>query len=150
MDLGHWRLADGLTWDATAIGFIYVIVNKNCRRAYIGRKLLSRAATRGPLKGRVNKRRYRKESDWKNYCSSCVDLQVDIDLQGEDSFDFVIVGFCHSTFAMTYLEAAMQVRFGVLFGRFYNRNIMMRVKHPPRGYHPEDERIIENRIEQVL
>ena len=44
-------------------GFIYEITCKKTGRSYIGRKYFTKAKTLQPLKGRVNKRRSRVESD---------------------------------------------------------------------------------------
>ena len=48
-------------------GFVYVITNLINNKKYIGKKLARFKVTKPPLKGRKNKRRSTKESDWKTY-----------------------------------------------------------------------------------
>ena len=48
-------------------GFVYLITNTTNGKRYVGKKLAKFKKTRPPLKGRINKRRSRVESDWKDY-----------------------------------------------------------------------------------
>ena len=48
-------------------GFVYLITNTITGRKYIGKKLARFKTTKPPLKGKKNKRRGHKESDWKDY-----------------------------------------------------------------------------------
>ena len=60
---------------AEFIGFVYLITNTTNERKYIGKKLTQFKRTKKPLKGKVNKRRYTVESDWKDYYGSSDELQ---------------------------------------------------------------------------
>ena len=68
-------------------GFIYEITCKKTGKSYIGRKYFTKAKTLQPLKGRVNKRRSRVDSDWQNYWGSSTILQEDIIKKGESNFE---------------------------------------------------------------
>ena len=60
------------------VGFVYQITNTTNGRKYIGKKLAEFKKARPPLKGRVNKRRYTVESDWKEYFGSSDALTEDV------------------------------------------------------------------------
>ena len=47
--------------------FVYLITNKTNDMKYVGKKLAKFKTTKPPLKGKKNKRRGYKESDWKEY-----------------------------------------------------------------------------------
>ena len=52
------------------IGFVYLITNLTNNKKYIGKKLTKFKVTKKPLKGKKNKRRSTKESDWRTYWGS--------------------------------------------------------------------------------
>ena len=52
------------------VGFVYQITNTTNGKMYIGKKLAKFSRSRKPLKGRLNKRRYKIESDWQDYYGS--------------------------------------------------------------------------------
>ena len=52
MDLGHWKLEDGVFLDENTFGFIYVIENLLESKKYIGKKQCSSKIRRKPLKGK--------------------------------------------------------------------------------------------------
>ena len=47
--------------------FVYLITNLIDHKKYVGKKLAKFKTTKNPLKGRKNKRRGTKESDWRTY-----------------------------------------------------------------------------------
>ena len=61
------------------VGFVYLITNLTDNRKYIGKKLAQFKVTKKPLKGKKNKRRSTKESDWKDYWGSSPSLIEDDD-----------------------------------------------------------------------
>ena len=67
-------------------GFVYLITNKKTGQKYVGKKLAKFKTTKKPLKGRKNKRRGTKESDWKTYWGSSERLTADVEKHGEDKF----------------------------------------------------------------
>ena len=50
--------------------FVYLITNTVSKQKYVGKKLAKFKTTKKPLKGRKNKRRGTKESDWRTYWGS--------------------------------------------------------------------------------
>mgnify|MGYP001432523813 CR=1 FL=1 len=67
--------------------FVYLITNKINGMMYVGKKLAKFKTTKKPLKGRKNKRRGTKESDWKTYWGSSEKLIADVEKHGEEQFE---------------------------------------------------------------
>ena len=109
-------------------GFVYLITNTTNDKKYIGKKLAKFKTTKPPLKGRKNKRRGHKESDWKTYWGSSDLLQEDVAKLGEDKFTREIIHFCESRGVMSYLEAKEQFDREVLLkDDYYNGFINVRI-----------------------
>ena len=64
--------------------FVYLITNTTNSRKYVGKKLAKFKKTRPPLKGKINKRRSKVESDWKDYWGSNDHLKADVEELGKD------------------------------------------------------------------
>ena len=109
-------------------GFVYLITNKTTNCKYIGKKLAKFKTTKPPLKGKKNKRRGTKESDWKDYWGSSDRLNADVKKLGKDNFTREILYFCKSRGEMSYLEAREQFNRRVLeTDEYYNGIINVRV-----------------------
>jgi|TARA_B110000967_G_scaffold202656_1_gene241907 hypothetical protein len=109
-------------------GFVYLITNLTNDRKYIGKKLARFKTTKPPLKGRKNKRRGTKESDWKTYWGSSDKLLADVATLGEDKFTREILHFCPSRGVLSYIEAKEQFDRRVLeTDEYYNGIINVRV-----------------------
>ena len=109
-------------------GFVYLITNLTNEQKYIGKKLARFKVTRPPLKGRKNKRRSSKESDWKTYWGSSEHLLADVKKLGEHSFTREILHYCQSRGMLSYLEAKEQFdREVLLTDEYYNGIINVRV-----------------------
>lgn len=109
-------------------GFVYIITNTTNDKKYIGKKLAKFKTTKPPLKGRKNKRRGKKESDWRTYWGSSDLLQEDVEKLGEDQFTREIIHFCESRGVMSYLEAKEQFDREVLLrDDYYNGIINCRI-----------------------
>ena len=67
-------------------GFVYLITNLTNNKKYVGKKLAKFKTTKPPLKGKKNKRRGYKESDWKDYWGSSDHLLEDVQTLGENKF----------------------------------------------------------------
>ena len=111
--------------DPKWIGFIYIIQHNESGKKYIGKKLLTKAATK-TVNGK--KKKIRKPSDWQNYWSSSPDLQKIIEEEGQDKFTRKIVMFCESKISLNYAEESLQYRLGVLESdKWFNSNIRSRI-----------------------
>lgn len=113
---------------AEFIGFVYLITNITNDRKYIGKKLTQFKRSKKPLKGRINKRRYTVESDWKDYYGSSDELSADIELLGKDKFKREILFWCSNKSELSYIEAREQFTHKVLESKqWYNGHIRVRV-----------------------
>jgi Putative endonuclease segE, GIY-YIG domain len=128
MDYGHWTNTAG-DIPEECIGFIYRICNTSNNRKYIGKKLLKFKVTKKPLKGRVNKRRSTKESDWKTYTGSCNQLNEDIGKIGKDKFTFEILSWCKNKSDLSYEEIKQIILANALYDKdYYNEYVGGRVR----------------------
>ena len=108
--------------------FVYLITNLTNDKKYVGKKLAKFKTTKKPLKGRKNKRRGTKESDWRTYWGSSEHLIDDVKLLGEDKFTREILYYCPSKGVASYLEAREQFDRKVLEAdEYYNGIINVRV-----------------------
>jgi len=109
-------------------GFVYLITNTTNGKMYVGKKLAKFKKTRPPLKGRINKRRSKVESDWRDYWGSSDHLLADVAQLGEDKFTREVLYICKSRGVMSYLEAREQFERRVLESDdYYNGIINVRV-----------------------
>jgi len=109
-------------------GFVYIITNLTNNKKYIGKKLARFKVTRPPLKGKKNKRRSTKESDWRTYWGSSDHLNADVEELGEENFTREILHYCQSKGMLSYLEAKEQFDREVLLSDdYYNGIINVRV-----------------------
>ena len=109
-------------------GFVYLITNLTNNQKYIGKKLAKFKTTKPPLKGKKNKRRGYKESDWRTYWGSSDRLNADVALLGEDKFTREILYLCKGRGEMSYIEAREQFDRRVLeTDEYYNGIINVRV-----------------------
>ena len=109
-------------------GFVYLITNTTNNKKYIGKKLAKFKTSKPPLKGKKNKRRGHKESDWKEYWGSSDRLQADVEALGPENFTREILYMCRGRGEMSYLEAREQFDRRVLESDdYYNGIINVRV-----------------------
>jgi len=117
---------EALTEDC--VGFVYVITNLTNNRKYIGKKLARFKTSKPPLKGRKNRRRGTKESDWREYYGSNDELNEDVKNLGIENFKREILYYCKSKAECSYIEAREQFRHQVLEKEeYYNGHIQVRV-----------------------
>ena len=110
------------------VGFVYQITNTTNGRMYIGKKLARFKRSRPPLKGRKNKRRYKVDSDWREYYGSSDELTMDVNNLGKDKFKREILFYCRSKAELSYIEAREQFARKVLESNdYYNGHIRVRV-----------------------
>ena len=109
-------------------GFVYLITNTTTGQKYVGKKLAKFKTTKPPLKGKKNKRRGYKESDWRDYWGSSDTLNADVVNLGPENFTREILYYCTSRGEMSYLEAREQFDRKVLeTDEYYNGIINVRV-----------------------
>jgi hypothetical protein len=109
-------------------GFVYLITNLLNNKKYVGKKLARFKTTKPPLKGKKNKRRGYKESDWRDYWGSSDRLNEDVAALGTDKFTREVLYFCKSRAEMSYIEAREQFERRVLeTDEYYNGIINVRV-----------------------
>ena len=110
------------------VGFVYLITNLTNGKKYVGKKLAKFKVTKKPLKGKKNKRRSTKESDWKDYWGSSDKLNEDVQTLGPNNFTREILYYCTSRGELSYLEAKEQFDREVLkTDEYYNGIINVRV-----------------------
>jgi len=108
--------------------FVYLITNLTDNKKYVGKKLAKFKTTKKPLKGRKNKRRGTKESDWKTYWGSSAQLIDDVEKLGEHRFTREILYYCPNRGTASYLEAQEQFERKVLeTDDYYNGIINVRI-----------------------
>lgn len=108
------------------IGFVYLITNTVTGKQYVGKKLFTAARTK-QVKGK--RKRFRVESDWRDYYGSNKELLHDVATLGRDSFTREILHLCKSKGTCSYLEAKEQFVRGVLEypDKFYNEWISCKI-----------------------
>ena len=132
MDLGHWNSLIEDFNPGEWFGFVYRITNNTTDMSYIGRKQFF-SYTRKKIKGRKNRKRIVRESNWREYTGSCDQLNEDIKSLGIGNFTFTILKLCKTKGDLDYHETWYQMNENVLHSTFpdgsrkyYNNNIMSR------------------------
>ena len=112
MELGHWNFPhefDITDW----FGFIYRITELNTGRQYIGKKQFFSNRTKKVV-GKKNRKHYKKESDWKKYRGSSVELNKSIEQLGMDNYRFDIESLHASKGTLHYREVEVQIMENVM------------------------------------
>ena len=128
MSVWHYKgqVVDELPEGCEAI--VYLITNNTNGKMYVGKKLAKFKTTKPPLKGKKNKRRGTKESDWRTYWGSSDNLKEDVEKLGEDKFTREILYYCPSKGVASYIEAREQFERKVLESDdYYNGIINVRI-----------------------
>ena len=128
MELGHWNFPH--EFDITEwVGFVYRITELNSGRQYVGKKQFFSNRTKR-VAGKKNKKHYKKESDWKKYTGSSVELNKSIELYGMGNYQFDIESLHATKGTLHYREVEVQIKENVLRERlpngtrkFYNGHI---------------------------
>lgn len=110
----------------SAVGFIYLITQLSTGRRYLGKKLLTKSATK-TIKGK--KKKIRKESDWREYWSSSPQIKAWIEeAGGTQDFTKEILTFCSSRGSISYCEEMSLFYLRVLESDdWINKNIRSRI-----------------------
>ena len=104
------------------IGFVYEVYDTEANMIYIGKKKFWSKVTKPPLKGKKNKRRSLKESDWKDYYGSSEEVKSLVENTGEWRFKRKIIRLCKTLGEMSYYEMKEQLDNDVLLKpkKYYN------------------------------
>ena len=104
------------------IGFVYEVYDTEAKMKYIGKKKFWSKVTKPPLKGKKNKRRSLKESDWKDYYGSSEEVKQLVENTGEWRFKRKIIRLCKTAGEMSYYEMKEQLDNDVLLkpNEYYN------------------------------
>ena len=104
------------------IGFVYEVYDTEAKMKYIGKKKFWSKVTKPPLKGKKNKRRRLKESDWKSYYGSSEEVKSLVENTGEWRFKRKIIRLCKTLGEMSYYEMKEQLDNDVLLKpkKYYN------------------------------
>lgn len=111
-DIGHWEFPNKFDADEW-FGFIYRIVHTPTGKSYVGKKQFH-SYTRKKIKGRKNRKKIIKESNWKKYTGSSKQLNGDIETLGKDQFEFIIESLHETRGSLFYAEVEKQVKENVL------------------------------------
>lgn len=141
MDFGHWSFDTDFSIEDW-FGFLYRITELNTGREYIGKKQFFSERTKA-VKGRKNRKHYKKESDWKTYTGSSIELNKSIDLYNKENYTFEIVSLHKTKGSLHYAEVELQILENVLreklengSKKYYNGHIAA-VKFIPPDEHNE-------------
>jgi hypothetical protein len=107
MDLGHWEYPHEFEPEEW-VGFVYRIIDNTNGMQYIGKKQLH-ATRRKKVKGRKNRKRVVKESNWREYTGSSKWLNEAIEKKGIEHFTFLIESLHETKVALHYREVQMQM-----------------------------------------
>lgn len=94
-------------------GFVYCITNMVTGKKYLGRKNYW-FTRRVKVNGRKNRRKVVKESDWRTYMGSSLELKKDITKLGKDNFQFKILSQHNSLSMLKYSEVKAIITSGAL------------------------------------
>jgi len=108
------------------MSFVYLITNLVNDRKYIGKKGFTFSKTK-QVKGK--KKRFKVESDWKDYYGSSEELKAEVEKFGEKAFRREIIRLCKSKGEASYFEAKEQFVRNVLESdEYYNSWISCRIR----------------------
>tara|TARA_B100000609_G_scaffold24146_1_gene16984 strand:- start:182 stop:604 length:423 start_codon:yes stop_codon:yes gene_type:complete len=105
-------------------GFVYIITDLSNQKKYVGKKLFWKIHKLKPLKGKVNKRHSKRDSDWQDYFGSNDEVKLLVEQSGRERFKREIIRLCKTKGEMTYFEMKEQIDRKVLFDdKYYNEFI---------------------------
>jgi hypothetical protein len=109
------------------VSFVYRITNLENGKKYIGKKVL-KTYQKKKVKGKTRKKKVEKESKWREYFGSNLNLLADVEKLGQDKFKREILKLCKTRGTANYWEAWYQMNESVLESdNYYNDHIWVRV-----------------------
>lgn len=110
------------------IGFVYEITEIDTGKKYVGQKVFWNKTVKKPLKGKVNKRRGKKPSDWQEYYGSNEELKNLVAERGKDFYTRKILRLCTYKSELNYYEAReIFIRDAVIDPMYFNSWCSVRV-----------------------
>lgn len=130
--MSHWVNNFGIDEILENEGFVYQITNCLTGMKYIGKKFIYSKTTK-KIPGKTRRKHIKKESDWRTYTSSSVDVKNDIKQYGKENFKFEILSLHKTRSETNYEESRLLFLYDVLNAKydnglyiFYNKNILLR------------------------
>lgn len=107
-DMNPWTYAGTSVTEIPdkTMGFVYLLTQISTGRKYVGKKLFWFAGTK-QVKGKIKK--VKKESDWRQYHSSCVEIMEDVKAKGPSDWQREILHYAKTKGTLNYLEAREQM-----------------------------------------
>ncbi|MCK3776220.1 hypothetical protein MZK49_05685 [Ensifer sesbaniae] len=129
--MSAWQY-QGADFDPELIGdyhsFVYLMVDRENGKRYIGRKIFRNTKTLPPLRGQKRKRKIVTESNWRDYFSSNETINRLVKDCGEERFERTILRLCRTASEAAYWEAKLQFENDVLLDHnYYNDLVMVRL-----------------------
>lgn len=116
------------------LGFTYIIIHKETKKYYIGKKQFYKAIRRKPLKGQKRIRKDRIESDWETYWGSSNKFNEYVKQEGTDKFERKIIGLYTCKYDLALSELKSQMFFDVLNDKnSFNEIINVRLRKRKTG-----------------
>lgn len=108
------------------ICFVYLITNNLSGKQYFGKKKFYFSKTK-QIKGK--RKKYKAESDWREYWGSNEELKNDVILHGPENFKREIIRLCDMQGESSYFEAKFQFENDVLLkpDLYYNSWISIKI-----------------------
>lgn len=116
MQHGHWYFPTSFDINS-AFGFVYRIINMQTGQSYIGKKNFW-SRNKKSVPGKKRKQTIISESNWKEYTSSCNQLNEDIKKIGKHMFQFHIISVHVTKQELDYTEAKLQWQLDVIHSKF--------------------------------
>lgn len=118
MDIGHWSFPHEFNIEDW-FGFIYRITEKHTGKEYVGKKQFFSHRSK-IVKGKKNRKHYKKESDWKKYTGSSKELNIAIEQHGKENYHFKIESLHKTRGSLFYEEVYIQITEDVLRAKLPN------------------------------
>jgi len=103
-------------------GFVYIIIEKNTNKKYIGKKFFWNKKILPKTKTRKTRKRVLVESDWRDYYGSSSEVQQLVEQNGVDNYRRIILKLCKSKGECSYYELKYQLETDALLkpDEYYN------------------------------
>lgn len=160
---GHWLTLEDID-PSQYFGFVYFVKNTITDQKYIGKKQywLKNGKSKSTVTDRTSPKwveKAWKESNWKEYTSSCKYLNEDIKKEGKGEFIFIILHQWRCKADLHYAEIKEQVQRNVLHGKlesdntrrvYYNGQIAGMRFLPPTSHSEETKRKISTIVKDSI